>query len=150
MIRLVHIADLVVTVGQAIEIGKTPAGVRRLIPITGGVARGPDLWGAVLPQGADFQLIRDNGATELHARYAIRTDDGALIYVENREIRRGAPDAMEKLRRGEAADPSLIYFRTTPRFETGAGPYRWFTEHLFLAESVRRPGCVELAVHRVD
>jgi hypothetical protein len=139
VIRLVHIADLVVTVAEPIEVGHTGGGVRRLIPITGGVANGPEIRGAVLPAGADYQIIRDDGVTELHARYAIRTDDGALIYIENSGLRRGYP-----------GDPALVYFRTAPRFETAAEPYRWLTAHLFIAEGVRRPDRVELAIHRVD
>ena len=140
MIRLVHIADLVVTVAEPIEVGHTPAGVRRLIPITGGIVNGPEVRGTVLPAGADYQIIRDDGVTELHARYAIRTGDGALIYVENNGLRRGQP----------GGDPALVYFRTTPRFETAAEPYRWLAAHVFVAEGIRRPDRVELAVYRVD
>ena len=121
-----------------------------MIPIMGGVASGPEIRGAVLAAGADFQVIRDDGVTELHARYVIRTADGALIYVENSGLRHGPPDAMEKLRRGEPADPAVIYFRTAPRFETAAEPYRWLSRHLFIAEGVRKPHFVELSIHRVD
>jgi len=44
----------------------------------------------VLAAGADYQLLCDDGRSELDARYAIETDDGALIYVIDRGIRRGA------------------------------------------------------------
>ena len=35
----------------------------------------------VLPGGADWQVLRDDGIAELEARYTLRTDDAALIYV---------------------------------------------------------------------
>ena len=53
---LAHICDVQVTIGKPLEIGKTPMGGRRLIPITGGTVSGPCLQGVVLPAGADFQL----------------------------------------------------------------------------------------------
>ena len=149
MIRLVHITDLMITVAPPIEIASTYTGIRRLIPITGGEAKGPGLRGRVLPAGADFQVLRHDGVAELNARYAIQTGDGAMIYIENTGLRHGPADAMEKLQRGEAVDPSLLYFRTTPRFETGAEPYLWLTRHVFVAEGARRPDCVELAVYQI-
>jgi hypothetical protein len=149
MIRLVHITDLMITVAPPIEIASTYTGIRRLIPITGGEAKGPGLRGRVLPAGADFQVLRHDGVAELNARYAIQTGDGAMIYIENTGLRHGPADAMEKLQRGEVVDPSLLYFRTTPRFETGAEPYLWLTRHVFVAEGARRPDCVELAVYQI-
>jgi len=149
VIALEHVADLVVTVATPIEIGSTPAGLRRLIPITGGEARGPKLRGRVLPLGADFQTMRGDGVTELEARYAIETDDGALIYIRNNGLRHGPPEAMEKLRRGEAVDPKLIYFRTSPQFETGAKDYLWLHRYVFTAEGIRRTDYVELSIYQV-
>ncbi|MDE3165712.1 MAG: DUF3237 domain-containing protein [Acidobacteriota bacterium] len=149
MIQLVHVADLTVLVGGAIEIGRTPAGIRRVIPITGGEVTGPRLEGVVLPGGADFQLLRDDGTAELHARYVIRTTGGAHVYIENSGLRHGPPEAMERLRRGEAVDPSLVYFRSAPRFETSDGALGWLTRNLFVAEGVRHPERVELRVYLV-
>jgi len=149
MIELEHVADLVVTVAPAIEIGATPAGLRRLIPITGGEVRGPKLRGRVLPFGADFQTMRADGVTELEARYAIETEDRGMIYIRNIGLRHGLPEAMEKLKRGEAVDPKLIYFRTSPRFETAAKNYLWLNRYVFVAEGARRPEHVELTVYQV-
>jgi len=56
---------------------------------------------------------------------------------------------MDRLRRGEPVDPALIYFRTTPRFETGDEAYRWLTRHIFVGAGVRRPDRVELKVYQV-
>jgi len=149
MIELVHVADFSVLVAEAIEIGATAAGVRRVVPITGGEAHGPHLEGHILPAGADFQILRCDGVAELHARYTLRTTGGALIYVENTGLRHGPAGAMEKLQRGEPVDPALIYFRTTPRFETAAPSHLWLTRHLFVAEGIRRPDKVELSIYQV-
>ena len=144
MIELAHIADLVITVAVPIEIG-----ARRVIPITGGEAKGPRLRGHILAAGADFQATRIDGVTELEARYVLETDDGARIYIENRGLRHGPADAMEKLGRGEVVDPALLYFRTTPRFETAAESYLWLTRHVFVGDGARFPDRVELAVYQV-
>jgi Protein of unknown function (DUF3237) len=142
--ELVHIADLTITVAAPIDIG-----MRRVVPITGGEAKGPRLRGRILGAGADFQVLRRDGVTELHARYVLETADGALVYIENTGLRHGPAEAMERLARGEAVDPALIYFRTTPRFETASEPYAWLTRYVFACEGARRPDRVELALYQV-
>jgi hypothetical protein len=140
-----HVADLVVRIGAPIEIGK-----RRIIPIAGGEVLGPRIRGTVLPAGADYQLMRADGVTELQARYAIETEDKQLIYVENSGLRHGPPELMEKLRRGEAVDPALIYFRTIPRFETTAPGYEWLVRSLFLCSGARYPDRVEMRFFQIS
>ena len=76
--------------------------------------------GKVCAFGADFQIIRPNELIELEAKYAFETDDGAVVYVENKGLRFGPVELLQKLKRGEPVDPKLIYFRTVPKFETGA------------------------------
>jgi hypothetical protein len=69
---LEHLCDLAVTIAAPIEVGHTPAGLRRMIPITGGTVTGPQLNGRVLPGGADFQLILSQGTqAHLDARYVL-------------------------------------------------------------------------------
>ena len=149
MIKLVHVADLKVLVGAPVEIGDTPAGARRMIPILGGEATGPRLKGQVLGGGADYQILRRDGVTELQARYVLELEGGAKVYVENNGLRHGPPELMERMRRGEQVDPKQIYFRATPRFETADKNYLWLTRHIFLCEGVRLPTRVELAFYQV-
>ena len=132
MLQLLHIADLAVTVGDPIEVGDTGSGFRRIIPILGGTAIGPKMNGKILPGGADYQLLRKDGVTELDARYVIECEDRARIYVQNFGLRHGPPELMERLLLGEPVDPKLIYFRATPRFETSDPNYAWLTRHIFL------------------
>lgn len=124
-------------------------GVRRIIPVIGGDVRGDGINGKVLPFGADFQIIRPSELIELEAKYAVETDDGAVIYVENIGIRFGPLDLLEKLKRGEPVDPKLIYFRTRPRFETGSEKYRWLMEHIFVGSAARHADRVVVDVHQV-
>ena len=88
------------------------------MPITGGEFSGPDIRGKVLPGGADWQLIRDDGVSELEARYTLSTDDGATIHVRNLALRHGPADVMEALTAGQAVGPGSYYFRGTTFFET--------------------------------
>jgi hypothetical protein len=136
-------------IGSVTSVGDTGIGVRRIIPITGGEVRGKDVNGKVCPFGADFQIIRPNGLVELEAKYAIETDDGAVIYVENKGIRFGPVELLQRLNRGEAVDPASIYFRTVPKFETGAERYRWLMESLFIGSASRYADRVVIDVHQV-
>jgi hypothetical protein len=123
-------------------------GVRRIIPIIGGEVQGA-INGKVLPFGADFQIIRPNDLIHLEAKYAFETDDGATVYVDNRGIRFGPVELLQKLKRGEPVDPALIYFRTVPSFETGHEKYRWLMQHIFVASAARHDDHVVIDVHQV-
>jgi hypothetical protein len=136
-------------IGSATSAGDIGTGVRRIIPITGGEVKGKDVNGKVCPFGADFQIIRPNGLIELEAKYAIETDDGAVVYVENKGIRFGPVELLQRLNRGEAVDPASIYFRTVPKFETGAERYRWLMESLFIGSASRYADRVVIDVHQV-
>jgi len=78
-----------VTVDAPLDLGDVGKGGRRIIPISGGDFVGPHLRAKVLPGGADWQVLRTDGVAELEARYTLRTDDGALIYVRNLAFRHG-------------------------------------------------------------
>jgi hypothetical protein len=146
---LIPVADLVVRIAEPIEIGHIAGNLRRVIPIAGGEVTGPRLRGKVLPGGADFQMMRADGVTDLHARYVIETEERQWIYVENSGVRYGPPELMEKLRRGEPVDPALIYFRTTPRFETSAQGYEWLMQNLFVCSGARFPDRIEMRLFQV-
>ena len=144
-----YVFSLAIKVGAPIVAGETGWGLRRVIPILGGEMRGPGMRGAIFPCGADFQVIRPNGFTELEAKYAFQMDDGAVIYIENIGIRFGPKEALDRIARGETVDPALIYFRSVPKFETGTAKYRWLMENLFIGVGARHPDRVELDVHQV-
>ena len=131
------------------DLGATPRGRRRIVPILGGTVRGPRLEAEVLPGGADWQYVRGDGVVELVARYSILTRDGVEIAVVNRGLRRAPPDVMERMARGEAVDPASVYCRTTPQFEAPPGPYEWLNRSLFIASADRMPDSIRVAVFEV-
>src|SRR6195256_3241982 len=127
-----YVFSLAIKVGAPIVAGDFGHGVRRIIPILGGEVRGDGIKGAILPCGADFQTIRPNGFTELEAKYAFEMEDGAIVYIENVGIRFGPKPLLDRIAQGEIVDPAQIYFRSVPKFETGAAKYRWLMENLFV------------------
>ena len=114
VLRTKYVFTITAEIGEVTSAGDIGHGVRRIIPITGGEVRGADINGKVCAFGADFQIIRPNELIELEARYAFETDDGAVVYVENKGIRFGPVELLQRLKRGEPVDPALIYFRTAP------------------------------------
>ena len=144
-----YVFTITARIGEVTTAGDTGHGVRRIIPIVGGEVRGESVNGKVCAFGADFQIIRPNELIELEAKYAFETDDGATVYVENKGIRFGPVELLQKLKRNEPVDPKLIYFRTAPRFETGDAKYRWLMESLFVASAARHADRVVIDVHQV-
>src|SRR5678815_4773900 len=132
-----YVFTITARIAEVTSAGDIGTGVRRIIPIVGGDVKGERVNGEVLPFGADFQIIRPNELIELEAKYAFETDDGAVVYVENKGIRFGPVELLQKLKRGEPVDPKLIYFRTVPKFETGSEKYRWLMEHIFVGSAAR-------------
>ncbi len=106
---------LAVTVGEAVEVGRTSTGFRRVIPILGGRVSGR-LQGEVMPGGADWNTVRADGTTHLWARYELRTSDGSVVSVVN-EAFHGPDDA-----------PIL----TRPTFEVGEGGPTWLARGYFV------------------
>jgi Protein of unknown function (DUF3237) len=143
-----YVFTITAHIGAVTTAGDIGHGIRRMIPITGGEVRG-EINGKVCAFGADFQIVRPNQLIELEAKYAFETDDGAVVYVENRGIRFGPVELLQRLQRGEPVDPRLIYFRTVPRFETGAEQYRWLMQHLFIGSAARHADRVVIDVHQV-
>ena len=137
--RLEYAFEAEVSVSPRIIVGPVPGGERRIIPITGGVVRGPMLAGIVLPGGADWQVARPGEVLELTARYTLQATDGTYIGVVNRALRHGPPDVIARLNRGEIIDQSLIYFRGNPVLEAPDGPHDWLNQVVFVATGERHP-----------
>jgi len=146
---LEFIFDVDVTVGSPLELGDVAKGGRRIVPITGGAFTGPQLRGMVLPGGADWQVLRSDGVAELEARYTLRTDDGALIYVRNLALRHGPPDVMAALAAGRLVDPGGYYFRGATAFETSAIHYAWLMKHIIICTGARELASVTLRFYKV-
>jgi hypothetical protein len=142
-------ADLSVQVDKPQEVGKTHHGVRRVIPILGGTVEAQGWRGRVLSGGADFQLLLGPSMAELDARYVIETDAGDMIFVTNRAVRTASPEVMAKIIRGEPVEPSTVYFRCSPSFETASPALAWIAERLFIGTGARHPDKVVMRFFEV-
>jgi hypothetical protein len=139
-----------VQIGAPLDQGTWDGERRRIMPIVGGTFAGPRFSGTVLPGVADWQLVQRDRRRRpprraLHAAARRRH----LVTVLNRGVRRGPPEVMARLAAGEAIEPSLYYFRTTPRFEVQGGPHRWLADNVFVCQGQRWPDVVELEIFRV-
>jgi len=123
-----------VSLGKAVEVGKTARGERRIIPLTGGHFEGPEIKGEILPGGWDWQLTRADGCTDVKADYFLKTDDGVVINVVNTgEICPGAKGA-----------PAPV--RTHPVFEPPLGKYEWLGRQTFVGTLGMAPASAGPAV----
>jgi hypothetical protein len=123
--------------GEPLELGHTPWGRRRIIPILGGEFDGPRLSATIVAGGADWQVIHDDGMAAIDTRYTLQTHDEALISVATRGVRHGPPDVLRRLADGQPVDPAEYYFRVAIQYETGAADYRWLNQVVAVASAVR-------------
>jgi hypothetical protein len=143
------IAHVRAEVEEPYLLGRTLAGERRVVPIAGGEIEGPRIRGEILPGGADWQVVCDDGTALLEARYTVRTDDGALVYVRNHGLRHGPEQVLSRIQRGEPVDPSEYYFRSTPRFEAGDERYAWLNRILAVGSGARLAREVHLDIYAI-
>ncbi len=136
-------------VGELMTMGGGPLGERRVVAITGGTFEGPKLKGAIVPGGADCPIVRADGVLDIDARYALRTDSGALIRVVSQGLRHGPPEVLVALGRGEDVAPQKYYFRTVMRFETGAPDLLWLNRTIAIATAQRKARQVLLSAYQL-
>ncbi len=131
------------------DVGATPHGNRQIYNVKGGTFEGPKLKGDVLSGGADWLILRPDGAGELDVRATLRTDDGHLIYTYYRGIFHASPEVMQRVLQGETVDPSEYYFRSTPVYETGLEKYGWLNRIVAVATYTLAPNWVGYRVYAI-
>ncbi len=141
--------NLAADVGELMTMGGGPLGERRVVAITGGTFEGPQLKGTIVPGGADWQIVRADGVLDIDARYALRTNQGALIRVVSQGYRHGPPEVLAALGRGEDVPPQKYYFRTVMRFETGAADLQWLNRTIAVASAQRKARRVLLSAYQL-
>jgi hypothetical protein len=124
-IRTRHLFTMRLDVRPIVAIASTPNGFRRIGFVTGGEIAGERLRGKVLNEANDWQLKRSDGSVTLDVRLAFETDQGALVTMAYRGVRRGPAEVIERLERGEIVDPAAYYFRIAPTFETADEGLAW-------------------------
>ncbi len=133
------VLEAYVSISPAVAVGPSDEGRRQFIPITGGRFVGKGIKGEVMAGGADWQLVRADGVVEVNALYSIKTDDGAVIVVDNRGII--VP----------ATGGGIGYARTAPRFHAPQGKYDWLNKGSFVGTITPPPegGAVIIRVFKV-
>jgi hypothetical protein len=140
--------DVDAGLGPLEDHGMTRAGHRRVVPIAGGRITG--LFDAeILPGGADWQLIRPDGAVEIDTRYSARTAAGEYVHIRTTGVRSGSPEILEALLRGDRVDPSRYYFRVGVRLETSAPRLAALEQSIFVAAAAREADRVYYTAYRV-
>ena len=146
---LTHFCTLKVALSKPMMIGDVHAASKRVIPIRGGTVTGPEISGTILDFGADWQRVFESGVAELDARYAFKTDDGALVEIENFGFRHGPPDILAKLAAGEACPPESYYMRTAARLSTAHPKYNWINRTMFVGTGARLQNAVQIELYAV-
>jgi Protein of unknown function (DUF3237) len=121
-----HLLTLTLTVdfaGMTI-IGQTPAGLRRIVPVSGGTFSGERLNGMVLP-GADWVINRPDGVMVIDVRLTLKTDDGAMIYLTYQGRFLAEPEVMARFAKGALLDPNEYSLAMSAKFECGDERYAW-------------------------
>ena len=126
------------------------SGTVGVVNLLGGTVSGAKLNGRILPGGTDMQIMAADGALDIHARYTIESDAGALIQVDSQGHAPCAPRRAGAARRqARTVDPSLYYFRTVMRFETAHPSAAWLNRILAIARGQRQKNAVRLDVYEV-
>ncbi|HTN97996.1 MAG TPA: DUF3237 family protein, partial [Nordella sp.] len=74
-----HLLTLSIELHPALELGQTPAGGRRIFPVSGGHFEGERLKGEVSPLiGSDLLLARADGTFQQDVRLLLIADGGGL------------------------------------------------------------------------
>ena len=151
--ELALVTDLIVHVTPISTSAKLLHGVRRIVPLTGGTFSGPRLNGRMIPGGSDFQDWRNDGATEIHARYVGLKPTKAALSLR-REYRHSSDAGRRQQWSGwqkvcRSIPRRDIYFRS----DGAAGNFRrriwrWLNRGIFLCSGARFPDRVEIRIFR--
>lgn len=145
-----HLFTLTMTLHSIIEVGATPAGMRRVFTVAGGRFAGDRVSGDVLPDASsDFLLIGADGAARQDVRLVLRADDGALILMTYRGVRHASDEVNARVARGEIVEREAYYLRTTPIFETAAPQHSWLNRLVSVAVGERSASGVSYEIFEI-
>jgi hypothetical protein len=93
--------------------------------------------------------VRPDGTIEVLARYTIRSDKGALIYVQNDGLRVANAEILSRMSKGELVPVGSYHFRTAPHFETAEPSLKWLERTTFVGVAARTADQVAIGFHQV-
>jgi hypothetical protein len=128
-------------------------GGRRYVAFDGGTFEGREVLrgvrGTLAEGGVDWQMLRPDGTLEIDAHYTLATEEGELVEVRSRGLRKASPAVAERLARGDEVDPDEYYFRTHVRFTTAAPRLAGVNDLLAVSTGRRDRAVVLIDVHEV-
>ncbi len=127
---------VVVEVGEIVDVGETPHGHVRMVPILGGRLTGWLGDGQVLHGGADWQVLHLDGTVTIDARYSIRLESGQVITFTTAGVRTSSTPSGE------------VYFRVALRIGAPDG-LADVVRRLFLGSGLRHESSVVLDLFEV-
>src|SRR5262252_9248365 len=87
-----HLFEFRASVAPELSIQRRPADARLSICyFTNGTFHGKGIRGVLLPGGGDWASVIDTSRLQIDVRGALRTDDGALIYMQYRGVWLASP-----------------------------------------------------------
>lgn len=143
-----HLFDMMVHLQDPLDVGATPKGSRQILIGDRGVFKGERLEGIILPNGADWFLVRPDGVGELDVRVVLRTDDEELIYMRSEGFLKYTREMAKTVLSG-TADPSDYYFRERTVFETGSEKYNWLNSIVAIGTGWYQPGMVGMSIYEI-
>ena len=90
------VGQLRVHVAPPVELGPSPLGRRRMVAILGGELSGEIGQGAVLPGGADWQTVHEDGSVSIQAEYTIKLAEGDMMTLRSIGVRSMSDGAAER------------------------------------------------------
>lgn len=149
-IEMRSLFNVTLTLHPTVELGRTPAGERRVFAVSGGSFGGDRLRGKVSSLiGSDLLLARSDGTFQQDVRLLLITNDDIPILMTYRGIRRASAAVDARLSRGEPVSSSEYYLRTTPYFETASEKYGWINGIVAVAKGGRVPSGVQYDVYEL-
>ncbi len=119
---LQQVMQILVEVGNPVDLGRGPDGARRMVPILGGRFEGRGISGAVLPGGADRQRVRADGIRQLEALYELKADDGTILAIRNQVL---VDDSV-------ATNGAGRYARSVVTVTAPDGPHAWLNRGIIV------------------
>ena len=122
-----YLCDIHANLRESIQAGATPLGQRVIADVMGGRIEGR-VSGELLPSGADWLIVGNDGCGRIDVRAAARLDDGSVLYMTYNGRLFVPPDVAPRAMNratAEQVDPTAYYFRVAPTYETASKQYSW-------------------------
>lgn len=143
-----HLFDMVVKLETPVVVGDTPKGNRQILVGEGGEFQGKRMQGVILPNGADWFLIRSDGVGELDVRVILQTIDNEKIYMNSTGFLHYPREKAKEVLSGKAR-PEDYYLREKTVFETSSEKYGWLNSIVAVGTGWYQPGRVGMSIYEI-